>query len=152
MRVYSPYNRAVRDFATIANTFNRISEGHNYDYAAAGGNAGEKPERTLRLPLDVWTKDDTFVIQAYLPGVNADDVKITFEGEDLTISGDFPTCEEETEYVKRELFHGAFERTLTFNVPVEVDSIEAVFENGLLTLNVPKAEVARPKEIKIQAR
>ena len=152
MRTYNPYNRTVRDFATMANAFNRISETQRYDYAASGGNAGEQPERKLRLPVDVWAEGDVFVIKAYLPGVNAEDVTITFEGEDLTISGQFPTREEETEYVKRELYHGAFARTLTFNVPVEVDSIEAIFENGLLTLNVPKAEVVRPKEIKIQAR
>ena len=152
MRVYHPYNRAVRDFASIANAFNRISDGQNYDYAAAGGNAGEQAERKLRLPVDVWAEGDNFVIKAYLPGVNAEEVSITFEGEDLTISGRFPTREEEAEYVKRELYHGAFERTLTFNVPVEIDNIEAVFENGLLTLNVPKAEAVRPKEIKIQAR
>ena len=152
MRVYHPYNRAVRDFTTMANAFNRVGAGQSYDYAAAGGNAGEQPERKLRLPVDVWAEGDNFVIKAYLPGVNAEEVAITFEGEDLSISGNFPTREEETEYVKRELYHGAFERTLTFNVPVEVDSIEAVFENGLLTLTVPKAEAVRPKEIKIQAR
>ena len=152
MRTYNPYNRAVRDFATMVDAFNRISETQGYDYAAAGGNAGEQPERKLRLPLDVWAEGDVFVIKGYLPGVNAEEVAITFDGEDLTISGQFPAREEETEYIKRELYHGVFARTLTFNVPVEVDNIEAIFENGLLTLNVPKAETVRPKEIKIQAR
>jgi len=152
MRVYNPYNQAVRDFASVADAFNRLSDTRGYDYAAAGGNAGEARKRTLRLPLDAWADGDSFVIQAYLPGVNPDDVTITFEGEDLTISGHFPARDEEVEHIKRELYHGEFERTLTFNVPVEVDAIEALFENGLLTLTVPKAEVVRPKEIKIQAR
>ena len=55
-------------------------------------------------------------------------------------------------FVKSELFHGEFERRLSFNVPVDVDGIEALFENGVLTLTVPKAEEIRPKQIKVQVK
>jgi HSP20 family protein len=149
VRNYS-YNDMVRDFAGVADAMNRMWD-TRYDYAANGGNDGEGVA-TRRLPLNAWVDGENFVLQAYLPGVNPDDVEITFEGEELTIRGSFPAVDEAIEFIKRELYSGAFERHLTFNVPVEVDKIEAVFENGLLTLTVPKAEAIRPKQIKIQAK
>ena len=69
----------------------------------------------------------------------------------MTIRGRYPEVEE-AEFVTRELFNGEFERRLTFNVPVNVDDIEATFENGVLTLSVPKAEEVRPKQIKVLAK
>ena len=142
-------NYPVRDFATLANAVNRnLGRFSNpYDYAANGGSDGESK---YRLPVDVWTSDNAFHISAYLPGVDPEAVEITFEGDNLTIRGEMPSVDEETSFVRRELFRGAFERTLTFNVPVNSDDIEATFHHGVLTLNVPKAEELLPKQIKIQ--
>ena len=150
------FNNAMRDFATITDAMNRTF-GQNvaaYDFARNGGYQGKNAEpqsAKLRLPVDVWAKDDAFVITAYLPGVNPETVDITLEGEELTIRGEFPTLtkEEGVEFLKNELYRGAFERRMTFNVPVNVEAIEATYENGLLTLRVPKAEVVRPKQIKV---
>ncbi len=149
MRVRT-YNNLMRDFVNFADAMNRRNLAA-YDYAAGGG-AGE-PEsysQALQLPLDVWAGDEAFKVAAYVPGVNPDDVEITMEGDELTIRGTLPAVEEGATFVKRELYHGSFERKLTFNVPVNVDGIEAHFSNGLLTLTVPKAEAIRPKQIKIQ--
>ena len=152
MRVHNTYGDVIRDFVSMADALNRMSDVRGYDYAAAGGHDGEQLERALRLPLDAWVDGDDFFIKAYLPGVDPEDVDITFEGEELTIRGHFPAVDPDTDYIKRELFHGPFERRLTFNVPVDVDGIKAVFENGLLMLTVPKAEAVRPKQIKIQTK
>ena len=146
------YNSLVRDFVTMADAINRARNAGAYDYARNGGHDGEAQEHVARLPLDVWASDEAFTIQAYLPGVNVDDVEITFENEELSISGSYPEAEVEVEYTKRELFHGKFARTLTFNVDIEVDAIEATFENGVLTLSVPKAEKVQPKRIAVQAK
>ena len=149
------YNSVVRDFVNMADAMNRARNAHPYDYARNGGHDGETRERTARLPLDVWGGDEAFFIKAYLPGINADDVEITFEGEELTIRGSYPAGEvgeDEVAFVKRELYHGKFERTLTFNVPVNVDGIEATFDNGVLTLSVPKAEEILPKRIEVHAK
>lgn len=149
VRNYS-YNDMVRDFAGVADAMNRVWDSR-YDYAASGGSNGDdNPVR--RLPLNAWMDGDNFVLQANLPGVDPETVDITFEGEELTIRGNFPAMPEEVEVIKRELYYGPFERRLTFNVPVEMEKTEAVFENGLLTLTVPKAEAIRPKQIKIQAK
>ena len=155
------FNNAMRDFATITDAMNRTF-GQNvaaYDFARNGGYQGKNSETQsakLRLPVDVWAKDDAFVITAYVPGVNPENVDITVEGEELTIRGEFPTPftqegakEAGVEFLKGELYHGTFERRMTFNVPVNVEAIEATYAHGLLTLRVPKAEAVRPKQIKV---
>lgn len=156
-----PHNTMLRDFATIANAMNRAFE-RPYDYARNGGHSGANgvnransaPEANtttkLRLPLDITGTEEAFILTAYLPGVNPEQVTITFEGEELNIQGEFPPAQ--GELLKRELYHGPFERRLTFNVPVNADAIEASYEQGVLTLRVPKAEAVRPKQIKVVAR
>lgn len=153
MRVRT-YNDLMRDFLTFADALNRRA---GYDYVASGGSNGQTDgngnghaPQTVRLPLDVSANEDGFTVTAYVPGVNPDEVEITVEGDELSIRGTLPSVEEGGNFVKRELYHGSFERRLTFNVPVNVDAIEAHFSNGLLTLTVPKAEAVRPKQIKIQ--
>lgn len=170
------YANPVRDFAAWAQAMNQAFEqgAAPYDYAASGGAtsggaasggaatnraangeaanseaANGDTSRQVRLPLDVWETEESFTLVAYLPGVNPDDVAITFDGEELRIQGRFPQVAEERSYIKRELFHGEFERRLTVNVPVNVEAIEAVYDNGLLTLTVPKVEEVRPKQIKV---
>ena len=149
------YNDLVRDFVNMSDAMNRSFGGRPYDYARNGGSndGGSVPvERTMRLPLDAYATDEAFVLTAYLPGVKAEDLEIQFEGEELTVRGKFQPAPEEATVLKRELFHGAFERRLAFNVPVNADAIEATCENGVLTLRVPKAEAVKPKQIKVQAK
>jgi HSP20 family protein len=149
------YNPTVREFVNWANTMNQVlgSTFAPYDYASNGGSSdGSRQAQATRLPLDVWANDEAFQIAAYVPGVNPEDVEITFEGDELTIRGNLPQAQEETNYLMRELFHGSFERRINFNVPVDSDKIEATFHNGLLSLIVPKAEAVRPKQIKVQAK
>lgn len=148
------YNDFVREFTTVADAMNRVFDTRPYDYAGNGGSNGgnSQPQPVMRLPLDAYATEDAFVLSAYLPGVNPDAVEITFEGEELAIRGLFAPQPENVEYLKRELYHGGFERRLTFNVPVNADGIEATYEMGILTLRVPKAEAIKPKQIKVQAR
>ena len=153
------YNDLVRDLADWSNAMNEVfvHAFAPYDYAASGGSNGQangngaKPAVTP-LPLDVWATPEAFFVSAYVPGVNPEDVEITFEGKELTIRGTLPSNPDDVNYIKRELYHGSFERRLSFNVPVNVEGIEAHFNNGLLTLTVPKAEAVRPKQIKVQVR
>jgi HSP20 family protein len=146
----STYNSLVRDFVNMADAMNRVNPARSYDYANNGGNNGS--ERVARLPLDAYATEEEFVLTANLPGVRPEDVEITFEGEELAIRGKFAAEPENVNFIKRELFHGGFERRLTFNVPVNADAIEAVYEGGVLTLRVPKAEAIKPKQIKVQAK
>ncbi len=142
------YNAFLRDFAAAANTLNPRA----YDYVRSGGHNGETAPSKARLPLDVIANDQGFVISAYVPGVNPENVEITFEDKALTIRGEFPAAasgDEANKFVKQELYRGAFERSVTFTVPVDADAIEATYEHGVLTLRVPKTEAVRPKQIKV---
>ncbi|MBN1119724.1 MAG: Hsp20/alpha crystallin family protein [Anaerolineae bacterium] len=107
--------------------------------------------RVARLPLDTYSTENEIVLKAAIPGVDPDAVEITVEGDTLTISGEMPGRLEGVDYLFSERFHGAFKRTLKLNVPIDVDEIEASFENGELTLVLPKAEEIRPKVIKVSA-
>lgn len=107
---------------------------------------------TWRLPLDVYATPAEFVITASVPGVSPENVEITFEGDALTLRGEFPAGLENVEYLVRERRQGRFSRSLSFNVPVNPDAIEATFEHGLLTVIVPKAEEVKPKTIKVVAK
>ncbi len=105
----------------------------------------------LRLPVDVYTTDEEIVVQASLPGLRPDDVEITLEDDRLTLRGEMPAPLENVNYVLQERRCGcAFERTLLLNVNVDAERAEAHFDNGVLTLVIPKAEAAKPKVIKVK--
>jgi HSP20 family protein len=109
-------------------------------------------EQPFRLPLDAYTTPEEIVIIASLPGLTSDEVDISLEGDTLTIQGELRPPLENVEYLFQERGFGLFSRTLTLNVPVEADKAEAVFENGVLTLTLPKAEETKPKVIKVKGK
>ncbi len=143
-----------REFFGVADAMNRMreNEARTYDYVRSGGNSGENNERVVRLPIDAWATEDAFTLVAYLPGVDPEQVEVLFENDELAIRGSFGPVQEGVDFIKRELFHGAFERRVAFNVPVDGDKIEASYEHGILTLRVPKAESVKPKQIKVVAK
>jgi len=107
------------------------------------------PEEPLRLPVDVYTTPEEIYVLASLPGLLPDEVDITIEGDTLTIRGELRPPLENVEYLFQERPYGNFSRSLTLNVPVDVDRSEATFENGVLTLMLPKVEAVKPRTIAI---
>ena len=101
---------------------------------------------------DVFEDKEAVRIVAELPGVRPDDVKIALENNLLTIRGEKKQqAEERNERVHRyERSYGSFERAFALPSTVDADKIHATYENGVLTVTVPKAERARPREIAIQ--
>ena len=114
--------------------------------------AGESQSGELRLPLDVYTTPEEIVIIASLPGLTPDEVDIVIEGDSLVIRGELRAPLENVGYLFQERAYGPFSRTLTLNVPIEAEKAEAVFENGVLTLTLPKAEETKPKVIKVRSK
>ncbi|HXE57843.1 MAG TPA: Hsp20/alpha crystallin family protein [Gemmatimonadales bacterium] len=102
-------------------------------------------------PTDVFEDRDSFKLVMEIPGVRSEDVKLSLENNILTIRGEKKQeAEEKTERVHRyERTYGVFERTFSLPTNVDVDQIEATCENGILTVTMPKAERARPREIPI---
>jgi len=106
------------------------------------------------VPLDVFETEDELVVKASLPGIKPEDVDVSITGDTLSIKGEFK-AEEETKkpsYYRQERRYGSFHRALTLRAQVEPDKAEAVFEHGVLTLTMPKAESVKPKTIKVKAR
>ena len=110
------------------------------------------PAGNLGLPLDVTENEDGFVVKASVPGINPDDVEITFEENVLTIKGEVAEESEveEVNYHLRERRSGSFARSIRFPVDVDAEAVAATYENGVLTLNVPKVEEVKPKRIEIK--
>ena len=104
-------------------------------------------------PLDVYETDDELVVKAVLPGVKPEDVDVSITGDTLSIKGEFK-AEEETKkrsYYRQERRYGSFHRAITLPTEVETDKAEAVFEHGVLTLTMPKAEAVKPRTIQVKA-
>lgn len=103
------------------------------------------------IALDVTEAEETYAIKASLPGVKPEDVQITAEGNTMTITGETKAEEEkqEKDYVIRERRTGSYTRTFTLPTAVDAEKAEARFEDGVLTITAPKAETAKPKQIKI---
>jgi HSP20 family protein len=103
------------------------------------------------LPLDIAENENEFVVKASLPGVKPEDVQITVHGDTLTIRGETKAEEEKKGHTwhLRERRFGAFQRSVSLAVPIDSDKANAHYDNGVLTLTLPKAEAARPKQIKV---
>jgi len=108
----------------------------------------------MQLAVDVMETKDDVVVKASVPGIQPDDLDITLSGEMLTIKGEFKS-EQKTEggtTIRQERRYGSFERTLALPTQIVGDKAKAEFENGVLTLTLPKAEEVKPKTIKVHAR
>lgn len=106
---------------------------------------------TWDLALDVAENKDEFLVKASIPGINPDDLEITYTDNVLTIKGETKEEKEikEDQYHLRERRFGSFARSLTLPTRVKGDAIEARYEAGVLTLRLPKVEEAKPKKISI---
>jgi HSP20 family protein len=106
---------------------------------------------TWFAPTDVSEDENSLRITMELPGVEPDDVRLSLENNILTIRGEKrQRSEENDERVHRfERTYGVFERTFALPNTVDADKIDARFENGVLLVSLPKAERARPREIRV---
>jgi len=104
--------------------------------------------------LDVYETDDEVVVKAALPGLKTEDVQISVTGETLTLRGEFKQEEEKSgaTYHVRERRSGNFERAIRLPADVQTDKARADFENGILTVTLPKAEAVKPKAISIKVK
>lgn len=106
------------------------------------------------LAIDMYETPDSVVVKSAVPGVKPEDIDITITGQTLTIAGETKT-EEEVErenYIRRERRYGRFSRSIALPSGVQGEKAEATFEQGLLTLTIPKAEEAKPKVIKVKSK
>ena len=105
------------------------------------------------LPLDVVEDENAFIVKASLPGIKPEDLDITYSKGMLTIKGEIKDEGETTkgQYHLRERRYGTFSRSLALPTTINAENIQADYNDGILTLKLPKAEEVKPKRIAISA-
>ena len=141
---WDPY----RDLSSIADRFNR----------ALGTVAGRERDEELNLgtwvpPVDISEDKDRITLTAELPGFREDQVEVQMEGGVLTIRGErkFEEEKEGRNFHRLERSYGHFVRSFTLPNNVDREEIRASFNNGLLEIELPKSEEARPRQIKVSS-
>jgi HSP20 family protein len=104
------------------------------------------------MPLDIYEEGNHILVKASIPGLKPEDIKVEVRGDVLRIHGEAKKEEEKKDrnYYLREHRYTRFERSVVLPSEVQTDKAEAVFENGMLILTLPKTEVAKAKAIPIK--
>ena len=115
-----------------------------------------RPYRVLGagvFPLINLTEDkDNYYVRAELPGLKADDLDISVTGDTLSISGErkIPTEDEKAQYHRREREAGKFSRIVSLPAQIDTGKVQARCNDGVLTVVLPRAEAAKPKQIAVK--
>ena len=134
--------------ATPFSAFGRVFD----DFLVRNWLRFDEADRLIAPSLDIVEDEHAYVVTAELPGLKKEDVQIQLEDGVLSISGE---KKQETD-VKEKTFHrmerryGSFYRAVTLPAGVDVEKVDARFEDGVLKIRVPKREEIKPKAIKIQ--
>jgi len=110
--------------------------------------------RLQGLPVDVYETEESVVVKTVIPGVKPEDIDVSITDNVLTIKGETKVEEkvEKDHYICQECRYGSFQRSVALPKTADADQAEASYENGMLTLTVPKKAEAKPKTIKVEAK
>lgn len=138
------FDAPLRDFNQLRREMQRALDLFTAEQGAAP--AGVFP------PVNVTQDHDHFYVRAELPGVVANDLSISAHRERVVIAGwrELPREHERASYHRRERAEGAFSRTLTLPMPFDPGRVDAQYADGILTLRLPKAEEAKPRQIAVK--
>ncbi len=137
----------AREMLSLREAMDRLFEESFLRPGTFGG--GDTP--MAALPVDLYETDDALVVKATVPGVKPEEIEVTITGDLLTIKGEFKS-EEKTEkrnYLRQERRFGSFCRQVGLPAGVDSSKAKATFENGVLTLDLPKVEPVKAKTVKI---
>lgn len=104
--------------------------------------------------IDLYQTNEDVVVRAALPGLKIEDVQISITGDVLTLKGEFKQDNEvkEATYHIKEQRYGSFERSVMLPIDVQSEKARAEFENGVLTVTLPKAEQVKPRTITVKTK
>jgi HSP20 family protein len=141
------------EMVTLRDAMNRLMEDA---FVRPGRAAGVANGSARQVPMDIYETPQELVIRAALPGFTPDQVQISFEHGTLTIRGGLPApaagdSKSEATWHLRELPSGEFIRSLRLPDTFDADKADATFENGILTLRMPRSEAAKPRQIQVRA-
>jgi len=134
----------LRDVRRLQQQLNEVLEG-GLPFPGFGG--------TPYPPLNAWSNEEKLVVHVEMPGVSADDIEVSVLSQTLTIKGTRPAEElsERDVFHRQERGHGTFVRTVELPFAVEADAVEAKYRQGILTLELPRAEADRPRRISVKS-
>lgn len=112
-----------------------------------------RDERAWTPPVDMYETKNEVVVTVELPGVSDKDIRLSITGDLLTIHAERQWSDEtgDAAHYRQERWFGKFERALSLPIPVETGQVKATYRDGVLTVNLPKTEGVKPKEITIDA-
>jgi len=138
----------LRHIFMLQNQMNRLFDDAVHSWpSAADGTTSWAPA------ADIYETENDLVLQADLPGVDPKQIDVRVENNVLTIRGErvFEPKVDRENFHRVERSYGTFMRSFTLATPVDADRIKAAYKNGVLQINLPKAEQAKPKKIQITA-
>jgi HSP20 family protein len=137
---WDPFQEMLNLRRTVDRLFDNANPDHDWQPSTWG------------LALDVVENKDDFIVKASVPGINPDDLDISYADDTLTIKGEIKSDNDvkENQYHLRERRYGSFARSITLPTKIKGDAIEASYQNGVINLRLPKAEEVKPKRIAIK--
>ncbi len=128
-----------------------LFEEFNHLFEQLGAPALGSGQWSNSYPADLFETGDNVVLEMAVPGVQVQDLDVSIEGRQLTISGTLPNVSdnEERRYWLQTIPRGQFSRTVSLPAGVDLDNVEARVHEGLLTLTMPKAASAKARKIEI---
>ncbi len=145
MRTMNRWEQPFRGATTLQEQINRV-------FGDMVGRTAEESNLTPWAPaVDIYETEHELVVKADLPDVNPQDLDIRVENNILTIRGErkFENKVNEENYLRVERSYGSFSRSFSLANSVNSEAIKADYQNGVLTLSIPKREEAKPKQIKV---
>jgi HSP20 family protein len=145
MRTMNRWEQPFRGATTLQEQINRV-------FGDVVRRADEESNLTPWAPaVDIYETEHELVVQADLPDVNPQDLDIRVENNILTIRGErkFENKVNEENYLRVERSYGSFSRSFSLANSVNSEAIKADYQNGVLTLSIPKREEAKPKQIRV---
>ena len=145
MRTINRWEQPFRGATTLQEQINRV-------FGDVVGRTGEESNLTPWAPeVDIYETENELVVKADLPDVNPEDLDIRVENNILTIRGErkFDEKANEDNYLRIERSYGSFSRSFSLANSVKSEGIRADYQNGVLTLSIPKREEAKPKQIMV---
>ena len=138
---WDPFQEMLNLRRTVDRLFDNVTPEHEWAQPAMWG-----------LAVDMVENKDDFIVKASIPGINPDDLDISYSDDTLTIKGEIKEENQvkEDQYHLRERRYGSFIRSITLPNKIKGDAIEASYQNGVVTLRLPKVEEVKPKRIAIK--
>ncbi|HTK81562.1 MAG TPA: Hsp20/alpha crystallin family protein [Bacteroidota bacterium] len=145
---WHPVHNLASEFTTMQREIDRMFDRFR-------GGVVDEDGGTVWMPaVDIIERQNDYLVKLEVPGVDKKDVKITVQDDILTVRGEKKQGSEQKDenYHRVERSYGTFQRSFTLPTSVKSEAIEASYDNGVLSLTLPKAEESKPKQIEVKVK